>query len=147
MVIYLDSSALVKRYVEEDGSEKVNLLLGRSRVVSLSKLAYPEILSAFARRYRGKEISKHDFLKSIKSFEDDWDFFSIIEVQEELLPIMKLQIERHFLKGADSVHLASALWLKKVLKENITFIASDNHLLRAAKIECLTIINPEKDEV
>jgi hypothetical protein len=50
---------------------------------------------------------------------------------------------KHSLKGADVVHLASALWIQKATKETVSFVASDIQLLRAAKAEKLDIVNPE----
>lgn len=57
-MIYFDSSALVKRYVEEPGSDRVNSILANAGIVTTSKLTYPEILSAFARRHKVGEIPK-----------------------------------------------------------------------------------------
>lgn len=48
-MIYFDSSALVKRYIEEDGSDKVNALLKEGSFAVVSMLAYPEILAAITR--------------------------------------------------------------------------------------------------
>jgi hypothetical protein len=47
------------------------------------------------------------------------------------------------LKGADSIHLSTALWLKRTLKEEVLFVASDLELLKAARAEKLKILNPQ----
>ncbi|MBE9540835.1 MAG: type II toxin-antitoxin system VapC family toxin, partial [Proteobacteria bacterium] len=52
MVIYLDTSSLVKLYVEEEDSSKVADLVRSSKVIATSLIAYAEARSAFARRYR-----------------------------------------------------------------------------------------------
>jgi hypothetical protein len=46
------------------------------------------------------------------------------------------------LKAADSIHLASALWLKHSVKENVSFVSSDTSLLKAAGMEKLSAVNP-----
>lgn len=143
-MIYLDSSALVKRYVEEKGSDAVDFLLRAELPAAVSKLAYPEILSGFARKYRSREISKKDFDSLAERFETDWQHFVIVEFHDELLSRIKTLIRKHYLRGADSIHLSAALWLRDAVKKDITFVASDNALLEAADKEGLEIINPEQ---
>ena len=141
-MIYFDSSALVKRYLEEDGTDRVNEIIVSAPFISTSKLTYPEMLSAFARKFKREDISEREFRRAANKFETDWDYFLIIEFQNELLSLINKTIKKHYLRGADSLHLASALWLKYAAKENVTFIASDIELLKAAKLERLQIINP-----
>ncbi|MEK6681959.1 MAG: type II toxin-antitoxin system VapC family toxin [Nitrospirota bacterium] len=141
-MIYLDSSALVKKYLMEDGSEKVKTILDASDVFATSKITYPEVLSAFARKYRHKDISENKFQRASEDFQADWDYLCIVEFQDEMLPVTREIIETHYLKGADSIHLSSALWLKGIFKDNLIFVSSDVNLLKAAKDEELDIINP-----
>ena len=46
-MIYFDSSALVKRYLKEDGTEVVKSILRAEKMIGTSKLTYPEMFSAF----------------------------------------------------------------------------------------------------
>jgi len=144
-VIYFDSSALVKRYLDEGGTSRVNEITTNTPVIFTSKLAYPEMLSAFARKHKRGDISEAEFHHIAGKFYADWDHLLIIEFQDELLPIIDKIIKKHYLRGADSIHLSSALWLKYTVKENITFVASDINLLKAAQSERLQIINPAED--
>lgn len=143
MMLYVDSSALVKKYVEEPGSDRVLKLLAQSGMAVTSKLAYPELLAGLGRKRREKGITEKDYRDALVDFESDWNAFLIIEFQDELLAVIKLLTMKHALKGADLVHLASALWIQKAAKEKVDFVASDIQLLRAAKAEKLEIINPE----
>lgn len=143
-MIYLDSSALVKRYLKEAGTEKVKSLSADADIIATSKLTYPEMLSAFKRKYNNKDITKTEFHTATENFEADWDYFLIIEFKDDLLKIIKGLVTRHNLKGADSVHLASALWLKQTIKEHIAFVASDSNLLKAARAEKLEALNPQE---
>ena len=142
-MIYFDTSALVKRYVTEKGSEKLDEMLAVNSFAATSKLTYAEILSAFTRRYREGEYSKNWLLKIIGNFEAEIEEFSVVDVKDDLLPIVKQLLLRHALRGSDAIHLASAIWLKNALKENITFAASDANLLKAAEKEGLIVINPQ----
>jgi len=66
-----------------------------------------------------------------------------VEFHDELLPGIELLIRKYPLKGADALHLSSALWLEKTVQEKVTFVASDESLLKAARSERLKIVNPQ----
>lgn len=140
-MIYLDTSALVKKYVAEEGSENIVTIM-QSSVIATSRLTYPEILSTFVRRFRVGDITNNKLKEILKDFESDWDCFTMLDIHEELLPIIKNLIEKHYLRGADSIHLSSALWLKDTINEDVAFVASDINLLNAASSEGLHSINP-----
>ena len=141
-MIYLDSSALVKRYIEESGSSRVTALLAESDVAAVSRLAYAEALSALTRRHKAGDISTRSFEKIKPAFKSDWDRLLIIELGIEVWGFVDRIIARHALKAADSIHLSTALMLKQKLKTELIFIASDIELLAAAQKEKLKIINP-----
>jgi uncharacterized protein len=142
-VIYFDSSALVKRYVREDGSETVQSLIRQGEDIATSKLAYSEILSAFGRKYRARELAAGLFRKLVDQFDADWKSILVVEFHDELLPTVKLLLAKYALKGADTVHLSSALWLERAAQIDMTFVASDSNLLKAAQGERLRVINPQ----
>jgi predicted nucleic acid-binding protein len=131
-LIYLDSSALVKRYIEEDGSGAVDRLLADHPFAATSRLAYPEILSALNRKHRAKEISARVLAGLIAEFD------------EELLPIVKRSIRKHAIRGADAVHLASGIRLRSALKEDVVFACADAKLLDAARAERLLAVDPAR---
>ena len=143
-MIYLDSSALVKRYLQEDGTDVIQSLLRETEVFATSKLTYPEILSAFMKKRRVGEINRKTLEAVIDKFENDWEKIFVIEFHNELLPGVKKLIEKYPLRGADALHLASALWLDNTLKMGLTFVASDIGLLKAARSEALKILNPQR---
>ena len=144
-MIYLDSSALVKRYAEEAGTDFVKSILSTDRLMTTSKLTYPEILSALMRKVRAGEIKRKRFDDIVDRFEKDWNHVLVLEFHNELLQIVKPLIEKHPIKSADAIHLSSALWLKLSSKIDVTFVASDLNLLKAAQAEKLQIINPPNE--
>ena len=139
---YFDSSALVKRYVEETGTNSVKSILSTGEEIATSKLTYPEILSALMRKHRAGEIAKKLLQDIVARFERDWYHILVLEFHNDLLQIVKFLIEKHPIKAADAIHLSSALWLKLSSKIDVTFVASDLNLLKAAQAEKLQIINP-----
>ena len=141
-MIYLDSSALVKRYTEEVGTDFVKSILATNGLITTSKLTYPEILSALMRKVRSGEIEKKTFNGIVDKFDKDWDHILVLDFHNDLLPIVKTLIEKHPLKAADAIHLSSALWLKLSSKVDVTFVASDSNLLKAAAAEKLQVMNP-----
>jgi len=141
-MIYLDSSALVKRYAEEVGTDFVKSILATDGLITTSKLTYPEILSALMRKVRSGEIEKKTFNGIVDKFDKDWGHILVLDFHNDLLPIVKTLIEKHPLKAADAIHLSSALWLKLSSKVDVTFVASDSNLLKAAGAEKLQVMNP-----
>lgn len=141
-MIYLDSSALVKRYIEETGSEKVRILMEKTSIIAVSRLAYAETLSAIHRRRKSFAASDEEFAALIREFRNDWEHFHVLEMNSEALQSLDEVIEKYALRGADSIHLSTALWFKHVVKTAITFVASDNELLQAAKNARLKTLNP-----
>ena len=141
-MIYLDSSALVKRYVQEEGTDFVKSILAGNGLITTSKLTYPEILSALMRKVRAGEIERKTFNGIVETFDKDWDHVLVLDFHNDLLQIVKGLIEKHPLKAADAIHLSSALWLKLSSKADITFVASDLNLLKAAGSERLQVMNP-----
>ena len=141
-MIYLDSSALVKRYVQEEGTDFVKSILAGHGLITTSKLTYPEILSALMRKVRAGEIERRRFNGIVEAFDEDWDHVLVLDFHNDLLQIVKVVIEKHPLKAADAIHLSSALWLKLSSKADVTFVASDSNLLKAAAAEKLQVMNP-----
>lgn len=141
-MIYLDGSALAKRYVAEPGSGAIDRLLVDHPYAATSRLAYPEILSALNRKQKAREISTRVLGGLVKAFESDWRKLFVLEFDDALLPIIKQAIRKHAIRGADSVHLASAIWLRSVLKEDVVFACADAKLLVAARAERLVAFDP-----
>jgi hypothetical protein len=105
-------------------------------------LTYPEILSALARKRRSKEISDKEYEAIFQKFLNDWASITVLEFHDEIFAQLKRLIEVHSLRAADAVHLASALWLKESMKEQVVFVASDLELLKAATQERLDHVDP-----
>ncbi|MBI5576388.1 MAG: type II toxin-antitoxin system VapC family toxin [Deltaproteobacteria bacterium] len=141
-MIYLDSSALVKRYIAEEGSGAVDRLLADHPYAATSRLAYPEILSALHRKQLAGDFPARVLGDLVKAFESDWNRLFVLEFPEELLPIVKQTIRKHAVRGADSIHLASAMWLRSELKEDVIFACADAKLLAAARKERLIAFDP-----
>ena len=145
MIYYLDSSALVKRYAAESGSDKVAALIEGEHKIAVSWLAIPETLSAVARSAKGGSLSADDLAAIRSQFNQDMQRFLIVEVSGTPVDGIEILIARHALRGADSIHLSAALWLGKATKSPVVFVASDNELLNAARSERMKTFNPAEE--
>lgn len=142
-MIFCDSSALIKKYVNEAGSDRLPEVLAADELIAVSRLAYPEIVAALARKHREKGLTAPGHRQALDFFEHDWRELVVVELLEEFQPLIRQLAARHGLKGADLVHLASAIWIGKSVNRRVTFVGSDARLQRAAALEKLQAVNPE----
>ena len=129
MKVFLDTSALAKRYVEEPGSNELeDLLFNHVKEVVISTLALPELAAALARKVRERDINEDSAVSVLQEAETDWTgLFGKIDLDQELALTAAQLTLQHPLKGADAVHLASALSAEADL-----FVTSDRNLLGIA---------------
>ncbi len=128
MICYLDTSALIKLYIKEDGSEIVHEIAKNADYFATSKIAYVESISALVRLQREEKLHANEFLRIKKSFLEDWKRFIVIELTDIILNTAGELIEKYSLRGFDSIHLSSALMLKKQTKHAITGASWDARL-------------------
>lgn len=141
MILFLDTSALVKIYIAEPGSERMREAVAREDPKAASVLAFAEIHAALARRRR-EELLREAELEQIRLvFAEDWETLTQMSVGAAVLRRVPGLCDRHPLRGADAVHLASALLLQEEGLE-ILFACSDRSLLAAATAEGLATFDP-----
>jgi predicted nucleic acid-binding protein len=141
LILWVDTSALVKLYIAEPGSERMREVAAESGPVAASHLAFAEIHATFARRRREGLLLATEFDELRHRFAGDWLELTQVPTGAEILALVPGLCERHPLRGADALHLASALLLRQEGLE-ITFACSDRHLLEAAASEGLAIFDP-----
>jgi len=137
MILYLDTSALVKLYIEEAGSQEVKKAVEKSRIVSTSRVAYVEARAGIARKYREGELSKEEHDQVIEDLIRDWDNYFIVEVSESVAKLGGTLTKRQSLRGFDAIHLASALLLRNRTRLDVSFSCFDERLKAAAEAEGL----------
>jgi predicted nucleic acid-binding protein len=136
MIVYLDTSSLVKIYVEEEGSLGIVELVDRSMAAATSMVAYAESRAAFARRMREGAFTKTGYRNLVLSFERDWINYVQVKVTQELIQLAGSLAEKHALSGFDAIHLASAVTLMKSGMP-IVFSCYDEKLQKASSLEKL----------
>lgn len=139
---YLDSSALIKRYVAELGSTFIDKLFDdNASFFFASFLTYAEVNATLARLCRMGFISSTNKMESLKNFEKDWRGLSIVAYSDVIRETIPALTDRFPLSGADSIQLACAASLKKHAGD-FTFLTSDQRLLNAANDFGLKAIDP-----
>ncbi len=148
-VFFFDSSAVTKKYVRETGTAWViNVFRPKSlNRVYIAEIALVEVISALARRHRGRTLITADFTKVSNRFRRNFSAnFLKIETNLSVIEQAAALAERHALRGYDAVQLASAVNLhlrrQKAGLPPLVFISADNALNAAAQAEGLQIDNP-----
>ena len=130
-IYFLDSSALVKRYVAEKGSTWFHPLspLPRETTLVVSRITWVDLAAV------------------LESFQRDWDNqYQVIELDESLARSAADLLFRYSLRALDAIQLASCLRLKRAVAalaaDVVTLVASDDRLIAAAVGESVAIVNP-----
>lgn len=81
-MVYLDTSALVKLYVEETGSHVVQEAVRQARSGSTSRVAYVEARAVFTWKYWEGRLAREECTRIVHEFEKDWGNYFIVEVSD-----------------------------------------------------------------
>lgn len=108
-LVYFDSSALVRLVVEEDGTDLVAELWDNCDAALSSRLAYPEVRAALAASARNHDLGDEDLQTAEQAWEEFWAATRPVELTPAVEQMAGQLAKSHALRGADAVHLASAL--------------------------------------
>jgi predicted nucleic acid-binding protein len=133
MILYLDTSALLKKYFRETGSDEVIARWKDATGIVTSSVAYAEALASIHRKKRDLKFNNDIFKKIIHLFRRDWNSLIRVDVTDELNDWIDKMVSHYPLRGFDAIHLASALIVHDRLPEKFLFACYDNKLLQAAQ--------------
>ncbi|NJK68579.1 MAG: type II toxin-antitoxin system VapC family toxin [Microcoleus sp. CSU_2_2] len=146
---YLDSSALVKRYIGETGSAWVLSLFDPrlNNDVLIAAITGVEIIAAITRRARGRSISTTDATAVCVQLKSDLQSdYQVVELTESIINSAIKLAETYALRGYDAVQLATGCAINDLCTVNslppVTFVSADNELNAAAASEGLIVENP-----
>lgn len=147
-IYFLDSSALIKRYAAEPGSNWVQSIAARqanNRLI-ISRITWVEVLSALARRGREGGLSSSAVDRAVQAFRYDLDMqYQIVELDQVLAEAAGQLVRKHVLRAYDAVQLAAALRVQTALspaQSALTFVTADARLIKVAQAERATAENP-----
>lgn len=140
MFLYLESSALVKRYIDETHSGEVAHLMDGTSAILTSAISRVEVGAALSRAARGNRLDAEGARGAQEQFAEDWPDLTKVAVTDTLLTRAEELAWRHGLRAYDAVHLAAALVCEETisrLDESILFGCFDGELTVAASEEGL----------
>jgi len=140
MNLYLDTSALVKRYVKEPGSDDARAWIRAARIKTTVIITRAEVAAALTRALRMNTISKVDYDFALSKLRSDWIDFQRLSVTERLVARADRLACEFGLRGYDAVHLAAALTWQENLDFPVTLATFDRELADAARQSGLAVL-------
>lgn len=139
MILYLDTSSLVKLYLDEARADSVRRWALDAEVLATSRVAYPEAVAALARRSREGDLDPDAFKRVLLMLKQQWRDFAVLDLAE--IEAGDLAV-KHALRGLDAIHLAAALDLRQISPGvRIAFSSFDVRLNQAAAAEGLPVLD------
>ena len=148
-LLYLDTSALVKLYINEPGSERMEELaspeLGNR--LAICSITQVEFHAAIRRRRREGGLDDKGVELAIELFNVRHETeFVRHSIDDRMLNLASELTSRHPLRGYDAVQLAACLSLARIMPDPPTFVCADRDLLTAAESEGLPVLDPTEAE-
>jgi predicted nucleic acid-binding protein len=132
MILYLDASALVKRYVTEPGSVDVSEAMSRADAVGTALISRAEVVAALSKAVRQATLTQEEALANIRLFRSEWSILARVQITEIVVARADTFAWEHGLRGYDAVHLAAASWWQNAVGEQVTLSTFDRQLWIAA---------------
>jgi len=133
MILYLDSSAIVKKYVSESGSVEVQSAIEQAEAVATTVVSRAEVVAALGKAVR-MVIGKKEAEAMVRSFNKGWRDLVRTRVTERLVKHASDLAWSHGLRGYDAVQLASAAAWQQAIGRNVTLCTFDLKLWEAARV-------------
>lgn len=132
MILYLDSSALVKRFVREDGSAAVGQAVDHAEMVGTVLLSRAEVAAALGRAVRVRVLPPKAAARSLATFRKHWTDLVRLPVTEATIARADALAWEYGLHGYDAVHLAAALLWQEGLGVPLVLATFDRRLWETA---------------
>lgn len=143
MIAYVDTSITVKKYLEEEGSDRVDIIFNEFLHLESSILIRLELAAFVERSKRERRINSGEYRNIVQLIKKDMGgWVALMAIDQNIIDQAEQLIKQHLLKAPDAIHLASALQIQKRTGKNLKFLSADNRLIEAAKLEGLVCINP-----
>ncbi|MEE9264089.1 MAG: type II toxin-antitoxin system VapC family toxin [Vicinamibacteria bacterium] len=133
MIVYLDASALVKRYIAESASKETNQLIDQAEAVGTAALSRAEVSAALAKAARVGLLSDDSAAAVLQVFRAQWTDLLRLQITETLIAKADSLAWDYGLRGYHAVHLSAALVWEEALGESILLATFDRQLKRAGQ--------------
>lgn len=136
MRVFFDTSALTKRYVEEEGSEQVRTLCATADALGVSVLVVPELISTLCRLVREGRLSSESYRSLKSAVQADLADADLCDLSQDTFKQALRCLELHPLRALDALHVGSALTYQPDL-----FVSADRRQAEAAGREGLSVVD------
>ncbi len=109
MLIFIDTSSLIKRYIEETGSPDVDKLFSEENDIAIAAITPLETHSALNRKLRENTVSQEAYEKAIGFLKRDFDSFTIVPFSPRVVKKAGSVIESHGARTLDAIQIGAAL--------------------------------------
>ena len=134
MILFCDTSALVKLYVREAGSDALLAEAGAASAVAVCRIAWAEAVAAMARRARDVPADAEALDAARQRLREHLSHYVVVEVTQALVERAGDYADTFALRGYDSVQLAAARTVQEAGREDLRFACYDARLRKAAKV-------------
>jgi predicted nucleic acid-binding protein len=139
MSLYADTSALVKKYVQEAGSEQVIAFFDQHPLIGTAVLTQAEVASALSKAMRSGWVDESAILTAWQDFLTHWPAYIRLPVSAGIVEHAAAIAQQHGLRAYDAIHLASALAWGDVIGDEVIFACYSQNLAKAAEQEGLQV--------
>lgn len=133
MIVYLDASALVKRYIVEFGSSEINDLIATAQSVGTVTISRAELAATFGKTVRVGILDNETAWHCLQLSRQEWPDWVRIQVTEDVVYQADQLAWDYQLRGYDAVHLAAALVWQEAMNSQVTFVTFDRQLWLVAQ--------------
>lgn len=140
MILFCDTSALVKLYIVEAGSDELKERVREAEAVAVCRIAWAEAHAALSRRTREVPEDAAVIEQAKAALATDWPHLVVLDISQTLVELAGEYADTFALRGYDSIQLAAAFEAGRVSQTPIFFACFDTRLNRAAKVlgmQCL----------
>jgi len=140
MILFCDTSALVKLYIAETGGKELKQHMANAETVAVCRIAWAEAHAALSRRAREVPQDASLIEQAKAALAQDWPHYLVMEVSQLLVERAGDYADTFALRGYDSVQLAAAYEAGRISGLPIFFASFDARLNKAAKLlemQCL----------
>ena len=139
MILFCDTSALMKLYAQETYSDDVRAAVKKANATLVSLMAWVEVHAAFSLKQRTQQVTQTQVSAGLARLRQEWDNFTRIAIDAALITQAAELALRFGLRAYDSVQLASAWRAHQQLGATMRFVCFDKQLTTAAQALGLSV--------
>ena len=140
MILYCDTSALIKLLIVEPRYDQMQAVCSRAEAIAVCRITWAEAIAGLARRQKEDPASGDDLEQARQHLNQAWQSFTIVEVSQKLVETAGRFADGFSLRAYESVQLAAAHELQATTDEPVIFACFDRRLNQAAQLLQLAVL-------